>query len=134
YKVPVNGGTVVTFATGQYGAFHLAVDSTHVYWTTDGFSCPLDAGGCVSALRRLPFAGGSAPETVVSGDASGAPLVVSGSYVYWLASGATIAGGSLRKAPITGGAPITLASNLNDPRDLAISGNYVYVTLFGDGM
>ena len=36
-KVPIAGGSVTTFATGQQGAMSIAVDATNVYWlNTDG--------------------------------------------------------------------------------------------------
>ena len=36
-KAPIAGGSVTTFATGQYGAMAIAVDATNVYWlNSDG--------------------------------------------------------------------------------------------------
>ena len=151
HSVPLSGGTPSPFASGQNRPFDVAIYGANLYWSNyqSGAiaSKPL-AGGAVSAVSSSPgFATWIAVDTAnvywLDGNVNkavrtGGPavvlsvahslhlvgLAVDAQYVYW---GDTDLG-VIRKAPIAGGAEVTLASGSYAPADLAVDGTYVYWT------
>jgi sugar lactone lactonase YvrE len=149
-SVPVGGGAVGTLASGQGGVAFLAIDGANAYWTTTGafeagtLVSVLLAGGTPTTLAsglsdpqglavdathvywadntegtivRMPKAGGSAT-TLVSGQANPTYVALSGGNVYW-----TCDWGAVAYIPVGGGAPVTLASGLNQDVDALAVGN-----------
>jgi hypothetical protein len=105
-----------------------AVDATRLYWAgTDG-------------VRASPLSGGT-PVTLASGPSGQVPVrqvpvTVDASNIYWwnecVAPG-SCNGDALMKAPLSGGAPITLASGQVLPGRIAVDATSVYWTTGGTG-
>jgi hypothetical protein len=116
--------------SGQPTATALAVDDTHVYWTTG-------AGG---AVLRAPKAGlgGPSPETLASGAKTPWAIAVDESHVYFttlgegeevITDGGTALGtGQLLRVPKTGGAAFLLASGIGRPLHVGLDATHVYWT------
>jgi hypothetical protein len=130
-KVPIAGGPTTTLAVGQAGARAVAVDATHVYWTSySSAGCPDDGGPCSpdGAIRRVPIGGGIVT-TLASGQESPAGLAVDEQNVYWTSLGIRIQDGSVRKVARAGGTPTTLAADQwGVGADIAVGSGYVFWT------
>ncbi len=92
----------------------LAVDGTHVYFTT--------WSGTVNAVPR----GGGKVTTLATGQHYPESLAVDGTYVYWAERGNTRGTGTVNKVPIGGGAVTTLATGQDAPISVAVDGTHVY--------
>jgi len=101
----------------------IAVDPSHVYWTDpyDNYVRMVNLDGGAEITLAGPDAGVSGPQGIA---------VVEGTpYVYW----ANATGGTVLRISTAGGAhPITIAQGQNEPRRVAVYGNYVYWTNSGD--
>jgi formylglycine-generating enzyme required for sulfatase activity len=119
------GRCLVTLASGPAGA--IAVDGTNVYWTTE------------DSVLSVPLGGGM-PSTLASGQAGVEDVAVDSANVYWVTWGdtnyPTYGVGAVVKAPLTGGAATTLASNGNQAGDnfLAVDGTSIYWTVSNNGI
>jgi hypothetical protein len=93
---PTNSMTAV--ATKQTGAYPIALDTTYVYWATNG-------SNFTYAVRRTPKASPTTPEDLVSGQPGGAvALATDGGNVYIVTNP-----GVIQSLPVGGGtAPVTL--------------------------
>jgi hypothetical protein len=110
-KVPVAGGTPSTLASNAGG---VALDSANVYWAE------------IDGIVKEPLAGGTPAPVAPNG---GGPFTIDATNVYWLQGGAFNAFAVI-KAPLSGGAPVTLASgaNVNGAASLAVDATSVYWT------
>jgi hypothetical protein len=118
------GAGPTTLASGQLLPWAIAVRDGFVYWTT--------AQGTV---MKVPSGGGTAV-TLASGQLNPSSVAVDSENVYWTNSGSNpcqweatscaSSDGSLVKAPIGGGAPVTLAAGLCTPDSIALDATNVY--------
>src|ERR1019366_4485982 len=86
-KVPLDGGTPITLATGPGNStyYALAVGAAGVYWTIDiGPFCRLCGGG-TTALVEVPIGGGT-PTTLALGPGGPGSVAVDATSVYWEAT------------------------------------------------
>lgn len=108
---------VTTLATGNLYAFGgIAVDNTDVFFMESGgegnlFKVSKD-GGTVINLASLIYITRNR-------------VVVDSTYAYFTETG-SVGGGAVKKVPKAGGDVITLASNLNDPKAIALDSSSVY--------
>lgn len=69
-KMPVEGGEVVTLASGEILPLHIAVDDENIYWTTD------------SGIRTMSLSGGI-PTTLAAGMGTPQGIAINEQFVYW---------------------------------------------------
>jgi hypothetical protein len=136
-KVPVDGGTITTLATGQNGPSVLVVDDTSLYWTQPGKTTG------EGAVLKMPKDGGTVT-TLAGSQGVLTGLTVDSAHVYWLMVGlasmvdagssgdAAIStfenGGVVLRAALDGGALTTLASNQVSPLAITTDGTSVFWT------
>jgi hypothetical protein len=121
---PIEGGAPVVLATGQVGAWGIAVSGGDLYWTRS-IPFAVDAG----TVQRMPLDGGT-PETIASSQANPQDIATDGVRVYWADVNAIGPNGPLPgaivSAPLDGGAPTTLASGQTQPLGVAVHGGSLY--------
>lgn len=107
-RVPISGGSPATLASGLGDVpYAIALDESSVYWTITGDAMP-NAG----SVMMLPKRGGT-PITLASGINVPAAIAVDATGVYWddtLFVGGGMGRGVIMRAPLDGGAPVTVAS------------------------
>lgn len=120
-RAPVEGGAP-TLLVNRDGIFpSLALDATHVYFSTF-------YADRIGEIMQVPKAGGTA---VALAQVQGLnALSVDGDSVYWSAATEDGAGGIYKLAK-TGGEPVTLAAGLSRPVSLALDDAAVYWTELG---
>ncbi len=125
-KVALDGGTPTTLASSQGGIDFIAVDSSNVYWVVndDPFF----------GVVTVPIQGGLT-NTLGSETSAIYGLAVDSTNVYWTAYGHGYSKlhptGAINKAPLGGGATITIALG-NNLMGLAVDGTNAYWTsVFG---
>jgi hypothetical protein len=140
-SVPVGGGTVSTIEMSQASPLTLTTDGTNVYWGNYGtFNNNNDYNGD-GAILQAPVAGGTVV-TIASSQLQPAAIAVDATNIYWATQGGlnTSTGapvpnsGTIVKAPVGGGTPVTLASSQDWPTGLAIDSQNVYWVNTGSGM
>jgi sugar lactone lactonase YvrE len=110
--VPIGGGTVSMFATGQMGPRGIALDTSNIYWTDS-------VSGDVLALSLT----GTTPTTLATGQAGASGMAVDAKNAYWSTQTSM---GMIAKAPIGGGAVTTLASMQAVPGCVAVDATSIY--------
>jgi hypothetical protein len=149
-KVPVDGGAVVTLASGETRPTDIAIDATNVYFNSEtqimkvpigggtvtelATGAPLNIaldganvywtvyeGNTQNAIGKVPIAGG-ATTTFVSNQGGALGIAVDATNVYWTDS----TGGNVMRMPIAGGAITTVASGRSYPEDIAVDVSNVY--------
>jgi len=161
-KMPIEGGEVITLATGESFPRHIAVDANNIYWTTE------------TDIRKMPITGGS-PATLATSPGGLQSIAVDAHYVYWTTGWSRLMRvsldgsevtelvddsamsygfsaialdathiywssrgelgpnmGSVSKIPLEGGPITTLATGQSDPSRIAVDANNVYWTNVGD--
>jgi hypothetical protein len=112
--VPINGGSVFTFASGQSGAGGIAASGGSVFWTDDPSSGPTAVGLVMSAT-------GGAVATLASAQWGPVSIAASGTTAFWTDNN----GGTVMRGE-TGSAPVTLASGQMNPGAIAVYQSSVY--------
>jgi hypothetical protein len=119
-RVRLDGGSVELIATGSESAWSVAVDATHLYWTTS--SADINPVAVMSA----PKVEMAKESPIVTGQHLAASLVVRDGFVYW-ANSYTL--GSIQRCPVTGcvdGKPEMLADSQFYPRTLNVDGDVLF--------
>jgi hypothetical protein len=129
-RVSKSGGSSITLASGMTRPLGIAVDQSHVYFTTLGpmtvaYNYP---NGAVWRVAK----GGGTPTLIASSQSSPWSVAVdTTSHVYWSSGGTYSDSGSslvynydgaIRRAPKTGGSATTLAAYLAEPVAIAFTG------------
>ena len=101
-RMPLSGGPYTEFVTGEPNPLVIALDANNVYWTdyTPHF------------VKKVPKKGGNGDVVVIvsEDDADGAnSLALDDTNLYWTS---LVGGGSIFKAPLSGGSPVSIASNI----------------------
>jgi hypothetical protein len=107
-----NGRCLVTLAADQIEPASLAVDGTSVYWATQPYA--------KGTVMKVALAGG-APQTLASDQNGPSNVVASGNEVFWAYFPRTIA-----SAPVEGGPPTTLASEIRYFFSFAVDATSLY--------
>jgi hypothetical protein len=114
-SVPVDGGTPVVLAPveSSFLASSLALGANAIYWPANAelLSTPLDGGTTVPIASNV--------------NANG--VAVDARYVYWTQARGTV-GGAVMRAPLDGGAPVAVATQLPSPQAIAVDGAGLYWT------
>jgi len=98
------------------GLASMAVDDTHVYWTSRDDT----------AILRLPLTGAGTPHAIAVNEPTPGQLVVGATHVYWIAN-AGQSSAAIKRAPKDGSEPaVTLAKEQNQASSLAIDEGFVY--------
>jgi hypothetical protein len=119
-SVPLAGGTPTTLASNQ-NPNAITADATNVYWT----NLPQGSQPGGSTVMKVAATGGGTPVTLVTltGSAVPAGIAVDATNVYWIEGL-----GSVRKVPIAGGSPVTIAPAPELPGGIAVDATNVYWT------
>ncbi|MBL8607277.1 MAG: hypothetical protein JNL38_08155 [Myxococcales bacterium] len=112
HRVPRAGGAVAPVAAPQTGTFALAVDETHVYFSTS------------SGVKRVPKGGGAVS---LLGPGDSADIVFDGANVVYSVYREGDAGGAVRSVPRGGGSVTTVSSGISGAEGLAIDDRFIYV-------
>jgi hypothetical protein len=108
-------GDLAAIAAGQTSPTGIALDGTYVYWTN----------GEGQVRRALPT---GADQILVASGQAGVGLAVDATYVYFT----ILQAGTVARAPVGGGGPVTpVATGLDQPVALVVSGNDLYVAAKG---
>jgi hypothetical protein len=115
-----------TLASGRF-PWGIAVDGQYVYW--------VNADSGQSSIMRVPKGGGT-PITIASSQLNAVAVAVDSSAVYWANAGTSTCApsgactsngdGAVLRAPLTGGAPTTLASGQHVPVSIAVDSTNAY--------
>jgi hypothetical protein len=119
-KFPLAGGAATTLASGQM-PLAITADATTVYWTDF-------VNGVPSVLKVAASGGTTATLATLATPAVPAYVTVDASNVYWIE-----ALGSVKKVPLGGGTPVTLAGAPNTPGGIAVDATSVYWTDISGG-
>jgi hypothetical protein len=119
-RVEVATGDVTTVATAQSGPFGVAVDATHVYWTSLGSLAEPPDG----SISRATLAGAERIE-IAAGERTPHGIAVDAERVYWT-NNADTPEGALSATPLAGGEVVEVAGMQNSPWNIAVTADRIY--------
>jgi hypothetical protein len=117
-KVPLSGGTPVEIASATGSTWTLATDGSDVYWSV------FEQGGAPTKLFKVPVWGGTLTE--VDDGLNVSALTLDSANLYWVTGDGTV-----KKAPIQGGATttlVTLSSSSGGSNILVDAANIYWMT------
>jgi sugar lactone lactonase YvrE len=114
-------GNVLVSGQGADGISGIAVDSQHVYWSTNA----VDGG-----VFMAPLAGGSPTQLVGSQNQAGS-IAIDTANVYWVTS--LNPGGIVAMAPLAGGTTVTLATGQTEANGIVVNAADVFWADFAFG-
>ncbi len=118
----------VTLADCQDSPVGIAVDATHVYWTTSG----AQANAWQGTVMKVPRAGGM-PITLATGQPYPGDIAVDATSVYWIV-GMNSYERAVMKLPLAGGTGTPLLSGQRSlGSSIAVDGTSAYFTDIGEG-
>ena len=126
-KAGLDGASDKTFAAGQINAGFCVIDAGHLYWTTGGDFDAQQMTGTPGAVMRVDKDGQNLL-TIASNEGFPSGLAVDSASVYWV----DYSDGTVRAAPIGGGAITTLAKGQAYPVGIAIDDEAIYWTNMGN--
>ncbi len=127
HAIPKTGGgggagSVIVSGQGENGISGLAIDATHVYWSSNA----TDGG-----IFQAPLSGGS-PTQLVGGQNQAGSIAVDTTNVYWATS--QNPGGIVAMAPLSGGGPVvTLATGQTAANGVVVNAADVFWSDFAFG-
>jgi hypothetical protein len=125
-KVPKTGGSVTTLASVAWG-WEIAIDETHVYFTTGGPENP--PAGLTGSLQRVAKTGGAATRLATMTTQPGSIALDAESVYFADKEGQTVS----RLDKSAPGAPELIAISQAGPDSIAIDGDNLFWTcFFGD--
>ena len=119
---------VVVLAPPQVHPYAVAVNATHLYWTTAVDQPGTSAGP--GTLMRVPTAGGP-PEELALNLIMPHHIVLDDTSVYWTSFAPDA--GALLKMPLGKGPVTTVAANQNNCHGLVVAGSTAYFTNYSEG-
>ena len=124
-KLPVNGGSITTLASGLQLPVGLAISAVTAFWTEQGAANGCCAQMGAGQIRQVPLTGGTFSAVINGLDAPNA-LAIDNNFIYWAEIW------RVAKAQIGGGSTTTLASGISsDMARIAIDQSNIYI-LDGD--
>jgi hypothetical protein len=109
----------------------IVVDSSFVYWTQPALvQSPVQSPE--GKVMKVALTGGT-PSPVAAAQDNPADIAIDGTSLYWTNTGhwtnqqaGSYVAGSVAKAPLSGGPPVTIAGGLNVPVEIGVDANSVY--------
>lgn len=108
FKMPVNGGSITSLASGLSGIGQLVTDGAELFWTQGG------------SILHMPVQGGT--PAILYTTALAGPLAVDGHHLYWMQPGGTIV-----KAARPGGPASSLWNSSNATTGIASDGTDLFI-------
>lgn len=122
-RVPLTGSAPALVATVLLPTQAIAVDSTNIYW----IDYPQDGpGGVTGNVMKMPKAGGTQTVLATGGRMGG--IALDATSVYWVDGDAN----AVKRVPIDGGDPITLATATSIGAFIAVDSASVYYWALAD--
>ena len=125
-KVPLDGGSPTTLASGQSGALGIAANGTNVYWTDESEKGSFPNYTLTGTVNKAAT-DGSALTTLASGQGNPNSVVVDATNIYWANGGSVMCDcGSIMKSALDGSSTTTLVSGRNLPTSIAVDADSIY--------
>ncbi|MCU0691153.1 MAG: hypothetical protein MUF54_07125 [Polyangiaceae bacterium] len=118
-RVSVKGGNVELLTPPQEDPWSVALGGSYVYWANAGDGLEYAGEGTGSAIMRVAKTGG-VPEQL-SAERYATALAVDSTHIYYTDGEL----GEVRRLPLDGGTPTTIADGQGNPANIAMDDSYV---------